>query len=143
MAIKTAEIIGVVLLGMSLPALGQTPIPPTVGFCVVVGSPAVYHGRLITTAATLSPGEHSLLLHSVECEPKAGFDVRVQAVLPPKLESLRHGRKLESILNHGRGARVEVVGTFDATTGPFGPDVMPFRFRITDMHSVAEVRREK
>src|SRR5438045_5936467 len=115
MAIKTADIIGLVLLGMSLPALGQMPAPPIVGLCVVVGSPAVYHGRLITTAATLSPGEHSLLLHSSECEPRAGFDVRVQAVLPPKLESLLHGKKLESILNDGRGSRVEVVGRFEDT----------------------------
>ena len=60
-----------------------------------------------------------------------------------KLESLPHGRKLTSILDHGRSAHVEMVGTFQATAGPYGPDVMPFRFMITGLNSVVKAQREK
>jgi hypothetical protein len=142
-ASRTARIIGLVLLLRSLPTAGQAPAPATVKFCDIVSSPALYNQRQITTAATLSPGEHSLLLHSHECEPKAGFDVRVQTVLPMKPESLPHGQELKSILSHGRSAYVEIVGTFQATTGPYGPDGMPFRFAIMNLNSVVRAHREK
>lgn len=143
MTLRAVSIIGLVLLVINLPSAGQVPTPPTVKFCDLVGSPALYNGRQISTAATLSPGEHSLLLHSDECEPNAGFDVRAQAVLPVKLESLPHGRKLKSILSHGRSANVAIVGTFQATNGPYGPDVMPFRFMIISLNSAVTAHQEK
>ncbi len=143
MTIKTADIVLLGLLSISPAAPAQASAPRSAKFCELVGSPAMYNGALITTAAMLSPGDHSLLLHSGECEPKKGFDVRAQALLPARLESLPHGRKLESILNHGRGALVELTGTFEASAGPYGPDVMPFRFVITRLHSVTELRQRK
>jgi hypothetical protein len=142
MTFKTACVIALMLV-ISLPTAGQVPAAPTVRFCDIVGSPSLSSGKQITTTATLSPGEHSLLLHSDECEPKAGFDVRVQAVLPMKLDSLSYGRKLESILSRGRSARVEIVGIFQATTGPYGPDVMPFRIMIMNLNSVVKAHRER
>lgn len=143
MAINTASIVGLVLLGIGLSLPGQATAAPTVNFCDVVRSPALNDERQITTVATLSPSDHSLLMHSDACEPKSGFDVRAQAVLPAKLKSLPNGGRLESILGHGWSARVEVVGTFQSTRGPYGPDVMPFRFVITGLNSVVKAYREK
>lgn len=135
MSIRTDFIVGLMLL-LEFSAMGQAA-PDHVNFCDIVKSPAVYNDKVLITTATLFPGYHSLLLHSKECESMKDHDVRTEAVLPLRLESLSNGRKLKSILNHGRSARVEAVGVFESNAGPYGPDDAPFRFMITSLNSVA------
>src|ERR1700690_1638943 len=131
MAIKTAKVVIIsVVFAVSLCA-GQAAAPSSVKFCDLGKSSATYNGRLVTITATLFPGDHSLLLYSQECESTPDLDLRTQAILPPRLESLPHGKKLESILNHGQSAQVEVVGVFESDAGRYGPDIAPFRFTIT------------
>ena len=137
---RVAIVLIVLVLRSSAPGQASAG-PPEVNFCDMVRSPALYNGRLVVTSATLFPGYHSLSLHRNECESTSKSDVRTQAVLPPDLKSLPDGKKLKSILNHGRSADVEVTGLFESQAGRYGPDVAPFRFTITRLNSVAEAHQ--
>ena len=122
-------------------ATAQTSFPARVNFCDVVASPAEYNQKTLLVEVILSPGDHSLSLFGSGCVPKVGFNVTTQAVLPASLDSLPHGKKLKSILNRGREARVEVVGVFESDRGPYGPDIARFRFTISQVNAVSEAHR--
>jgi Flp pilus assembly CpaE family ATPase len=68
--------------------------------------------------------------------PKEDFDVRTEAILPPSVESLRHGKKLRKFLHRRKSASVKVIGTFEYSGHPYGPEGTPFRFVISEITSV-------
>src|SRR5271169_5185933 len=95
-------------------ASSQTrPQPITLNLCDVVASPDQYNKKVLTVNGILLPGEHSLLLYSPSCKPKEGFDVTIQAVLPPAWESLPSGKELRRFLHRGKSARVVLTGVFE------------------------------
>ncbi|HLW99476.1 MAG TPA: energy transducer TonB [Candidatus Acidoferrales bacterium] len=115
----------------------QTPQPPvTANLCDVVASPDRYSGRMLSVEGILLPGEHSLMLYSTSCKPKGGFDVGIQAVLPPEWVSSANGKQLHELFNRRTNASVKLIGTFESGTGPYGPDKDPFLFTIREISSV-------
>jgi hypothetical protein len=114
----------------------QTGRPPVVGFCQVVTSPAKYDKQVLSMEGILSPGEHSLVFYNASCTPKEGSDNRILAVLPPDYQSGPNGKKLSKILRSRKDARVTLSGKFESTGGPYGPDVAPFRFSVSEIMSV-------
>jgi hypothetical protein len=113
----------------------QTERPPLVGLCQVVTSPAKYDKQVLTMEGILSPGEHSLVFYNTSCTPKEGSDSRVLVVLPTD-DSSPNGKKLSKILRSRRDARVTLSGRFESSGGPYGPDVAPFRFSVSEILSV-------
>jgi len=129
----------VVLLAMILQAtaLAQTHQQPvTANICEVVESPDGYNEKVLTVEGILLPSEHSLALYSPSCKPKEGFNVTIQAVLPPAWESLPNGKQLRKLLHHGKSARVTLTGVFENGGYSYGPDAAKFRFVISEISSV-------
>ena len=114
----------------------QTDRPAVVDFCQVVTSPANYDKQVLSMEGILSPGEHSLLFYDVSCFPKEGFDTRILPVLSPDYASTPNGKKLSKIFRTRRDARVTLSGRFEGSGGPYGPDVAPFRFAVSEIISV-------
>jgi hypothetical protein len=56
--------------------------PRKIDFCEVVASPTNYYGHVLSVEVILWPSEHVLTLFGAECEPKEGYDVTTQAILP-------------------------------------------------------------
>ena len=112
----------------------REPVP--VDLCRVVGLPDRYNEKALSVEGILSPGEHSLTLYSPACKPKDGFDVSIQAVLPPNWESLPNGKHLRKILRSRKDARVTLNGKFQSGNGRYGPDAAQFRFSISQVLSV-------
>ena len=81
----------------------------------------------------LSPGEHSLVFYNASCTPKEGSDNRILAVLPPDYDSSPNGKKLSKILRSRRDSRVSLSGRFESSGRPYGPDVAPFRFSVSEI----------
>jgi hypothetical protein len=113
--------------------------PPTASLCVVVASPDGYNERVLSIEGVLSPSEHSLALYSPSCKPKEGFNVTIQAVLPPGWESLPNGKQLRKLLHRGRNAGVKLTGVFESGGYSYGPDGAKFRFVIKEIASVERV----
>lgn len=111
----------------------------SVGLCQVVAAPATYNEKAVSVEGILSPGEHSLALYNPTCRPKEGFNVSIQAVLPPAWESTQNGKHLQKFLRGHKEAQVALRGTFESGGGPYGPDAARFRFSISEISSVAEV----
>ena len=109
---------------------------PTEQVCRVVESPSRFAHRTITVEGILSPSDHSLGLFGVACIPTEDHNVSIEAVLPASWANTKRGRKLLSILKRGHNAHVRLVGIFEDTGGPFGPDVARFRFTISQVLSV-------
>ena len=103
--------------------------------CNVVASPNDYSNSVITVEGILFPGDHSLALYSPSCEPREGFDVTMQAVLPSGWESLPNGKQLRKFLKSGKKAHVKAIGKFE-TAGRYGPDAARFRFVVSGISSV-------
>jgi hypothetical protein len=124
------------LLIASLPfaVSAQTDRPPVVDLCKVVTSPAKYEKQVLSMEGILSPGEHSLVFYNPSCTPKEGSDNRILAVLAD--DSSRNGKKLLKILRSRGDARVTLLGTFESSGGPYGADVAPFRFSVSEIISV-------
>jgi hypothetical protein len=116
----------------------QTDRPPVVGFCQVVTSPAKYDKQVLSMEGILSPGEHSLVFYNASCTPKEGSDYRILAVLPPDYDSSPNGKRLSKILRRRKDARVTLSGRFESSGGPYGPDVAPFRFSVSEIMLVEE-----
>jgi hypothetical protein len=114
----------------------QSDRSPVVGFCQVVTSPAKYDKQALLMEGILSPGEHSLVFYNATCFPKEGSDTRILAVLPPDWDSSTNGKKLSKILRSRGDARVTLSGRFGSSDGPYGPDVAPFQFSVTEIISV-------
>ena len=110
--------------------------PAVVGFCQVVTSPAKYDKQILSIEGILSPNEHSLVFYNASCTPKEGSDNRILAVLSPDYDSSPNGKKLSKILRSRRDARVTLSGRFEGSGGPYGPDVAPFRFSVSEIMSV-------
>jgi hypothetical protein len=131
--------IAAVALLVAICAKGQTSVEPKkASFCDVISSPANYDGETLSIEATLQPSFHSLSLYDAACEPKEGFDVAAEAILPDGWESLPIGKKLRRIIKHGRPAKVRLVGTFKSS-GARGQDGQRFRFSISQIISVSKV----
>jgi len=120
----------------------KTDRPPVVGFCQVVTSPAKYDKQALSMEGILSPGEHSLVFYNASCFPKEGSDDRILAVLPD-YDSSPNGKKLLKILRSCRDARVTISGRFESSGGPYGPDVAPFRFSMSEIMSVEKISRRQ
>jgi hypothetical protein len=114
------------------------PEPVAANLCEVVASPADYNKRVLSIEGILFPSEHSLLLYSPSCPPEVGFDVRIQALLPPKLKSLRNGKQLRKFLKHGKAAHVRLSGMFESGGGRYGQDAVPFRLVISEISWVGK-----
>jgi hypothetical protein len=111
-------------------------VPVTANLCEVVASPDVYNNRVLTVEGILFPSEHSLSLYNSSCKPKEGYDVTIQAVLPPAWESLPNGKQLRKFLHRGKSASVKLIGTFESGAYSYGPDGARFRFVISEISSV-------
>ena len=139
----------------TFPQHGQTQIPAeqprlenaasamiqlfhTHDICSVVDSPSSYDHQKIEVQAILSPSQHSLGIFGAGCLPTASQDVTTEAILPTSWDENEAGRKLRTILRHGRNARVQVVGIFESVNSRYGPDVARFRFTVSEIESVTE-----
>jgi hypothetical protein len=130
--------IAAVVLLVAICGRGQTSMEPKkASFCDVISSPANYNGKTLSIEATLQSSFHSLSLYDTACEPKEGFDVATQAILPNGWESLPIGKKLRGIIRHGQPAKVRLVGTFKSTVTR-GQDGQRFRFSISQIISVSK-----
>jgi hypothetical protein len=119
-------------------AKGQTSMEPKeASFCDVISSPAIYDGKTLSIEATLQPSFHSLSLYHAGCEPKEGYDVATEAILPDGWESLPIGKKLRGIIKHGRPAKVRLIGIFKSSVTR-GQDGQRFRFSISQITSVSK-----
>jgi hypothetical protein len=107
-----------------------------VDLCAVVASPVEYNQKQLAVAGILSPSYHSLALYSGSCKPKEGYDVTVQAVLPPDWQSWPNGKRLSKILRAHKDASVHLVGKFEGGAERYGPDAARYRFVITEIASV-------
>jgi hypothetical protein len=114
----------------------QTDRSAVVDFCQVVTSPAKYDKQVVSIEGILSPGEHSTIFYNASCIPKEGFDTRILPVLPPDWSSSPNGKKLAKIFSNRKDARVTLSGRFEGSGGPYGPDVAPFRFSVSEIMSV-------
>jgi hypothetical protein len=133
--LKTYMAIALLIL-LGAKAQAQTG-PKEVGFCDVASSPTAYDGKVLSIEVILQPSFHSLSLYNAACEPKEGFDVTTQAILPNGWESLPTGKKLRGIIKHGRPAKVRIEGTFLSSVTR-GQDGQRFRFSISKINSVSE-----
>ena len=116
--------------------------PVTANLCDVITSSNRYNGKVLSVKGILLRGEHSVLLYNPSCKPKEGFDVGIQAIFPPEWASSPNGKHLHKLLfNHRSSANVKLIGTFESGTGPYGPDIAPFRFTIIEISSVKKMRR--
>lgn len=138
------SVIGLIVLAIVLQATASAQTrqqPITANLCEVVTSPNKYNGKVLSVEGILLRGEHSVLLYSLSCRPKAGFDVRIDAVFPEEWASSPNGKRLHKLLfSHRSTANVKLIGTFESRTGPYGPDVAPFRFTIREISSVKKAR---
>jgi hypothetical protein len=114
----------------------QTDRPQVVGFCQVVASPAKYDKQALTIEGILSPGEHSTVFYNASCTPKEGSDNRILPLLPPDWNPSPNGKKLSKILRSRRDASITLTRRFESSGGPYGPDVVPFRFSVSEIMSV-------
>ena len=114
----------------------QTDRSAVVDFCQVVTSPAKYDKQVVSIEGILSPGEHSTIFYNAFCIPEEGFDTRILPVLPPDWSSSPKGKKLAKIFKNRKDARVTFSGRFEGSGGPYGPDVAPFRFSVSEIMSV-------
>jgi hypothetical protein len=136
MSCRFALVQALLLISLQFAVYAQTDRPAVVGFCQVVTSPAKYDKQVLSMEGILSPGEHSLVFYSASCFPKEGSDYRILAVLSPDYDSSPNGKKLSKILRSRRDARVTLSGRFESSGGPYGPDVAPFRFSVSEIMSV-------
>lgn len=133
--------IGILILILNAPAGARTQAqaePTSMNFCDVVTSAVRYDGQTLSVEAILLPSEHSLSIYGSACVPHEGYNVTTQAILPSAWESQPSGKRLREILKHRRSARVVVVGIFESSGGPYGPDAARFRFSITKINVVSE-----
>jgi hypothetical protein len=112
---------------------------PTEQVCDVVDTPLRFDHKTIELEGILSPSDHSLGLYGLACIPTEDHNVSVEAILSPSWENTEAGRKLRSILKRRRNARVRLIGTFESTGGPYGPDSARFRFTIAQVLSAEKV----
>jgi hypothetical protein len=124
------------LASLQFAASAQTDRSAVVDFCQVVTSPAKYDKQVVSIEGILSPGEHSTVFYNASCIPKEGFDTRIFPMLPPDWSSSPKGKKLAKIFRNGKDARVTLSGRFEGSGGPYGPDVAPFRFSVSEIMSV-------
>ena len=111
----------------------------SVDLCRMIASPNDYKAMTVSVRGVLSPGEHLLALYSPSCEPKAGVNLLIEAVLPPMWESLQRGKDLRKLLQKGKSASVELIGVFESGDSPYGPEAAKFRFMIQEISWVKKV----
>jgi hypothetical protein len=111
-------------------AFSQLSSPPE-QVCDVVESPARFAHKTIAVEGILSPSDHSLGLYGLACIPTEDNNVSIETILPTSWAITETGRKLRSILKRGHNAQVRLIGIFEDTGGPFGPDVARFRFTVS------------
>ena len=117
---------------------GETiPEPQIVNYCEVVTLPNDYDGKVLSVDVVLVPGEHTLSLFGADCL-RLGYDRVTDAQLPNNWTTLPNGRALKGILRQHLSARVKLIGTFDSSRGPYGPDGARFQFSISRILSVSK-----
>jgi hypothetical protein len=127
----------IVLLMPSMKAHTQEKIvAKSANFCDVVSSPGGYSGKLLEIEASILASEHDLFLYQRACESDRNHDVTTEAVLPEQWLQLPNGRKLSAYLRRHRPAKVHLIGTFESSGGPFGPEGCHFRFSVSEITAV-------
>ena len=137
--IRTTWLIRVVALATILQAAVSAqvrPEPVAANLCDVFRSPAVYDQKVLSVEGVLFPSFHSVFLISQSCRSTVGLDFTTQAILPPSWESLRNGKQLRKFLHRRKSASVKLIGTFEYSGNPYGPDGARFRFVISEISSV-------
>jgi hypothetical protein len=135
--LRPAAFAAIVMLMPSMKAHTQEKIvAKSANFCDVVSSPGSYTGKVLEVDVSISPSEHDLFLYQSACESDRNHDVTTQAVLPDQWLQLPNGRKLSAYLRRHRPAKVHLIGTFESSGGPFGPENYPFRFSVSEITAV-------
>lgn len=114
---------------------------PSEQVCKVVESPTRFAHKTIAVEGILSPSDHSLGLYGLACFPTEDHNVSIEAILPASWANTETGSKLRSILKRGHNAQVRLIGIFEDTGGPFGPDVARFRFTVSQVVSAEKGSR--
>lgn len=130
----TATVLAIVIQAAPLAQTQQQPV--AVNFCDVIASPDEYNGKVLTVEGVLHPGEHVLTFYSPLCEPKEGFDVTTQAVLPTGWESSPHGKSLRKFLRNRKEARIKVTGTFEIAASHYGLESTRFRLVVSGISTL-------
>ena len=112
------------------------PQPQDVNYCEVVTLPKDY-GKVLSVDVVLVPGEHTPSLFGADCL-RLGYDRVTDAQLPNNWTTLPNGKALNEILRQHLSARVKLIGTFDSSNGPYGPDGARFQFSISRILSVSK-----
>jgi hypothetical protein len=130
--------VGIVLPFFSAHAVGETiPQPQNVNYCEVITLPKDYDGKVLSVEVILVPGEHTLSLFGADCL-HLGYDRVTEAQLPNNWITLPNGRALSRILRRHLSAKVKLIGTFDSSSGRYGPDGARFQFSISRIISVSK-----
>ena len=111
------------------------PEPQNVNYCEVVTLPNDYDGKVLSVDVVLVPGEHSLSQFGADCL-HFGYGRVTEAQLPNNWTTWPNGRALSRILRRHLSAKVKLIGTFDGSQGPYGPDGARFQFSISRIISV-------
>jgi hypothetical protein len=131
-------VISIVFPILSAQALGETiPQPQNVNYCEVVTLPKDYDGKLLSVEVILVPSEQTLSLFGADCL-HLGYDRVTEAHLPNNWITLPNGRALSGILRRHLPAKVKLIGTFDSSSGRYGPDGARFQFSISRIISVSK-----
>jgi hypothetical protein len=112
------------------------PEPVAANLCDVFRSPAVYDQKALSLEGVLFPSFHSVFLLSPSCRSTHDLDFSTEAILPPSWESLRNGKQLRKFLRRRKSASVKLIGTFEYSGHPYGPEGTRFRFVISEISSV-------
>lgn len=132
------SLIALIPLLANIADAGETiPEPQIVNYCEVVTLPNDYDGKVLSADVVLVPGEHTLSLFGADCL-RLGYDRVTDAQLPNNWTTLPNGKALKEILRQILSARVKLIGTFDSSKGPYGPDGARFQFSISRILSVSK-----
>jgi hypothetical protein len=126
------------VVAVTVHAFGESiPEPQSVNYCEVVTLPKDYDDKVLSVDVVLVPGEHTLSLFGADCL-HLGYDRVTEAQLPNNWTALPNGSALSRILRRHLSAKVKLIGTFDSSRGPYGPDGARFRFSISRIISVSK-----
>ena len=132
------SLIALIPLLANIADAGETiPEPQIVNYCEVVTLPNDYDGKVLSVDVVLVPGEHSLSLFGADCL-HFGYGRVTEAQLPNNWTTWPNGRALSRILRRHLSAKVKLIGTFDGSQGPYGPDGARFQFSNFSHHLCVE-----
>jgi hypothetical protein len=112
------------------------PEPVAANLCDVFQSPAVYDQKVLSVEGVLLPSEHCLFLIGPSCRSTHDLDFSTEAILPPSWDSSRNGKELRKFLHRRKRVGVKLIGTFEYSGHPYGPEGTRFRFVKSEISSV-------